>query len=234
MINDDLLVDMGPDLFAACAIHDIDLLNNKYALITHSHRDHFMTQNLILRAKGLHQNAKLPELTLVGPPSVMTKLNQSGSDDEKMQLERKPMLPYGKVELPPYRVQSVKATHFPVIGDAMNYIIDDGKRKILIASDTGIYQDEVWPYLENLQLDLLVIEGTRGTSRDSKQDDVHLSIKTMQSMIERMKQVQAVTEKTAIYATHFSHQQVPPHEELSKILQGFGVECVYDGLEVEI
>ena len=51
MINNDLLIDIGPDLFTACAMHDVDLLNMKYVLVTHSHLDHFNIQNLKLRAR---------------------------------------------------------------------------------------------------------------------------------------------------------------------------------------
>lgn len=232
MINDDLLVDMGPDLFIACTMHDVDLINTKYVLITHSHKDHFFTQNLTLRTRGFHQHTKLPPLTLVAPPSAMARLNQSGSTDQNMEIERKPILPYDRVKLAPYRMKAIKAAHFPSVGDAVNYIIDDGKKKFLIASDTGIYENEVWPHLENLQLDLLVIEATRGI-RASKQT-VHLSIEDMKMMVEKMKDIHAITDQTVIYATHFSHQHVPPHEKLSQLLQAVGVECVYDGLVLEI
>jgi phosphoribosyl 1,2-cyclic phosphodiesterase len=60
LINNDLLVDMGPDLFAACAIHDVDLLQMKYTLITHSHLDHIFVQNLGMRAQGMHHETEFP------------------------------------------------------------------------------------------------------------------------------------------------------------------------------
>lgn len=229
-INCDLLVDMGPDLFAACAIHDVDLLNTKYALITHSHMDHFFYQNLKLRAKGF-RDAQLPELTFVAGPSVMTLLNQGDLTDEQMGLTRKPILPFDKVVLPDYTVQSLKATHFPEIGDAMNYMIDDREKKLLIAHDTGIYEDRVWPYLENIELDGLVIEATLATSEARTN---HLNLEHMKKMIAKMRSINAVSDHTVIYANHFGHRQVPPHEELSDLLGDIGVRCGYDGLVAEI
>lgn len=102
----------------------------------------------------------------------------------------------------------------------------------MIASDTDVYLDEVWPHLENLKLDALVIECTRGTIPGSNMD--HLNLEGVQTMLEKMKHIQTVTEQTSIYATHFARRCVPPHEELSKILQNIGVYCVYDGLVLEV
>ncbi|WP_066190636.1 MBL fold metallo-hydrolase [Gracilibacillus timonensis] len=232
IINDDLLVDMGPDLFSACAMHDVDLLNMKYTLITHSHLDHFFAQNLGMRTKGMRAQTELPHLTLIAPSSVMTLLNAYGSTDEGMELTRHPIHPFDRVELDKYTVKSIKAQHLQTVGDAVNYIIDDGERKILIASDTAIYEEEVWPHLENVNLDLVVMECTRSIS--TKSSSVHLNIRDMQFMLGKMKAIQAINENTIVYATHFSHQHCPPHEELSSALRQIGVQCAYDGLIVEI
>lgn len=232
LINKDLLVDMGPDLFTACAIHNVDLLQMKYTLITHSHLDHIFVQNLGMRAQGLHRETEIPSMTLVAPPSVMTMLNAYGGPDDKMNLTRYPIHPYDHVELPDYHVKSIKATHFPAVGDAVNYLIDDGKKKVFIASDTAIYEEAAWTHLENKQLDLLVIECTKGFRTDSS--PVHLNVTDMQTMISRMKEIHAVTADTTIYATHFSHQHCPPHEELQGALEAIGVHCAYDGLVLEV
>ncbi|HEU5139062.1 MAG TPA: MBL fold metallo-hydrolase, partial [Bacillales bacterium] len=191
-INDNLLVDMGPDLLAACAIHDVDLMNVKYALVTHSHRDHFFVQNLTNRAA---RAAELPPLTFVAPPSVMTLLSRSGASDTSIGLKRRPILPYDNVDLEPYQIGTVKATHIPGIGDAVNYIIDDGRKKVLIASDTAVYKDEVWPHLENLRLDQLIIECTMGTDPGKNKPDtekVHLNIEGVKKMLAKMRAIGAV------------------------------------------
>lgn len=123
LINDDLLVDMGPDLFTACALHNGNLLKTKYALVSHSHLDHFFTQSIKFRAKKFHQNAELPPLTFVAPPSVMTLLYNSDTEGADMELPPRPILPYDSVDLPPYHVKAIKSTHFPAVGDAVNYLL---------------------------------------------------------------------------------------------------------------
>jgi len=230
LINDDLLVDMGPDLFAACALHNVNLLNTKYMLVTHSHLDHFNVQNVKLRAEHFRPNKDLPEVTFVGGPTTMAALNQSGASDKRMALRRIPMNPYDHVELPDYKVKSVKATHFPSVGDAMNYMIDDGETKVLIASDTGIYEERVFQNLKNTKLDILIIEATKG---DQPSNKVHMNIDDVLHVIQKMKAMGTVTEETVIYATHFAHQNCPPHEELSGMLERVGIHCVYDGLVID-
>src|SRR5699024_1852534 len=231
MINNELLVDIGPDLFISCAMYNIDLLDTKYILVSHSHLDHLCIHNLKLREEHLHKHTHLQPVTLVAGPSTMTLLNRSGAQDESMGVKREPILPYDTVDLPPYTIKSIKATHYPESGDAMNYIIDDGDKKILIASDTSVYKDEAWSYLENQNLDLLIIEATKGTNPS---DEVHMGIDGLEYTVHKMKQMGTITANTAVYATHFSHQNCPPHEELTNILQRIGVKCVYDGLSLNI
>lgn len=231
LINDDMLVDMGPDLFISCALHNVNLLNTKYMLVTHSHLDHLNVQNLKLRAENFRPNKDLPEVTLVGGPTTMAALNQSGASDKRMALRRVPINPYDHVTLPDYEVQSVKATHFPTVGDAMNYVIADGQTKVLIASDTGIYEDKAFQQLKNAQLDVLIIEATKG---DQPSNKIHLNIEDVQSMIAKMKEMGTVTNETEIYATHFAHQNCPPHEELSQMFEKIGIHCVYDGLVIDV
>lgn len=229
LINDNLLVDMGPDLFVACSMHHVHLMDVKYALVTHSHSDHFYATNLVMRKQGFPD--KLPQLDFLAPPSVMTLLNGTGVKDDVMGIKRNPILPYDQVDLSDYQVKALKATHYPTVGDAVNYLIDDGTSKVLIASDTAVYKDEVWPHLEGIALDQLLIECSVGTNTGfSEGQQRHLSIDGVKTMINKMKEIGAVTDQTAICATHFTHQHCPTHEELSNILEEIGAECAYDGL----
>src|SRR5699024_603680 len=104
-----------------------------------------------------------------------------------------------------------------------NFIIDDGSFKIMIASDTGLYGDDVWEHLQNQQLNMLIIEMTKGTLPSNQ---VHMNIADAEKTLEVMKQIDAITNETAIFATHFGHQHCPPHDELVNILEQKGITCV--------
>lgn len=232
MINEDMLIDMGPDLFTACVQYDVDLLKAKYMLVTHSHLDHFLPMNLGMRAKKFRKGIELPPLTFAAPPSVMSLLTHSPYDDKSMELTRKTVLPYDSFTMDAYHIQTIKASHHLEIGDAVNYLVDDGKKKVLIASDTGFYKDEAWPYLEQTQAETLVIESTVGTGTCA--NITHLNIEGVQEMVRRLKGIGALKENASIFATHFSHHHCPPHDELSAIFEKLGITCVYDGLIADI
>lgn len=230
LVNDDLLIDIGPDLFASCGMLGISLVGLKYLLVTHSHGDHFYAHNLEMRLKGFRLANELPQLTMVAGPSVLALWGTSGVSDQAAELKRIPFLFGRSVELPPYSVRAIEASHIFNIGDAMNYIIDDGRTKLLFASDTGMYQDHVWKDLEGSGLDVVVMEATLGTHESGK---AHLSFKDFGRMTEKMREIGAITDQTRIFATHFSHQGVGPHDEIEAVLRDMGVVCAYDGLTVE-
>lgn len=235
LINDDLLVDMGADLYAACSMYDISLMDMKYALVTHSHHDHFYAQNIKQRRLGYHHQEMPPELLFAAPPSVMTLLDVAAVNDKRVGLKRRPVLPFDTFNMGHYKVTALKATHIPSIGDAVNYIIDDGNKKVLIASDTAVYEEDVWPYLKNAELDQLVIECAVGVNTHLEAAQTrHLSINGVEMMIDKMKEINAITDHTSIYVTHFTHKHCLPHDEMNEIFKDLGAQCAHDGLVLKI
>jgi Metal-dependent hydrolases of the beta-lactamase superfamily I len=51
LVNDDLLIDLGPDISAAMQVNGLCLGQVKYLLITHAHSDHLLPENLLYRRK---------------------------------------------------------------------------------------------------------------------------------------------------------------------------------------
>ncbi|MFE5321980.1 MBL fold metallo-hydrolase [Paenibacillus sp. NPDC056579] len=231
LINDDLLIDIGPDLYAACADLGISLTGLRHLLVTHSHKDHFYELNLQLRHRMFRLSTDLPPLTVVAGASVLSMWDLTGGKDQAAELNRIPFAAGRQLELAPYHVRSIEASHIPSIGDAMNYIIDDGKVKLLYASDTGMYGEQAWRQLAGVKLDAVVMEATLGTRQQAK---THLSFRDFGLMLERMRELDIITEETKVIATHFSHQCVDPHEEIEAYFQGTGVVCAYDGLSLEL
>jgi L-ascorbate metabolism protein UlaG (beta-lactamase superfamily) len=227
LINDDLLIDLGPDLFASCAQHGLSLVPVTTVLVTHSHLDHFSVSNLILREKPFRLATELPELTMVAGPSVWMKWDESGGKDQASGLRRVPFLPGRTLTAGRYTVRSVAATHNSRIGDAMNYIIDDGTTTILYASDTGMYKEHVWREFEGVRLDAVVMESTIGYHPSGKE---HLNFGDLGLMMRRLEELGAIDGQTVRIATHFSHQGVEPYEQTKTILAEMGIRCAYDGM----
>lgn len=231
LINDNLLIDLGPDIFASCAQLGLSLCQVDYLLITHSHLDHFDPANLKLRAKPFRLATDLPAMTMVAGPSVWTKWDESGGSDQQAGISRVPILPGRSITLGPYSVHSVEATHNSRIGDAMNYVIGDGTTTLLYASDSGLYSDPVWKELEGLVFDAVVLEGTIWNRPSGKE---HLNEGDFLLMLERLREIGAVSNQTVVIATHFSHQGAGPHEEIEEKVKRLGGVCAFDGFTMTV
>ena len=59
LVNDDLIIDLGPDIMAASQIHGCLLTNVQYCLQTHPHADHMDLSHLLSRS---------PDFGTVGTP----------------------------------------------------------------------------------------------------------------------------------------------------------------------
>lgn len=74
LINDDLLIDPGPDLVAASIRHGLDLGDVQAVLITHLHDDHVDPTTLYWRAPGFAV-PPLPEAVVVGTAPSLKRLH---------------------------------------------------------------------------------------------------------------------------------------------------------------
>lgn len=74
LVNDDLLVDPGPDLVASSIRHGLDLADVQAILITHLHDDHVDPMALYWRATGFAV-PPLPEALVVGTAPTLRRLH---------------------------------------------------------------------------------------------------------------------------------------------------------------
>lgn len=229
LVNDDLLIDNGPDVYAACGMYGISLVQVKYNLITHSHSDHFLGSNLAMRTRSFRRQSTIVPMQLTAPPSVFKLFGQG--NDEALDLTRMTIVPNQSFELPPYRIKSLTASHHEASGDAMNFIIDDGSKKLLFASDTGMYKEQVWDEMAGHSFDLIIIEST---TTDTEHQKVHLNYSGVHTMLEKMEQIGAKRPDTTVYVSHFSHQHNPSHDELVELYGRTGIHVAYDGMVLEL
>lgn len=52
IVNDDLLIDFGPDIMTAAQIHERPLTNLRYCIQTHAHADHLDASHFLSRSPG--------------------------------------------------------------------------------------------------------------------------------------------------------------------------------------
>lgn len=230
LINNDLLIDMGPDLSISCTIHDVNLNSLKYILVTHCHFDHFYPENLEIRSERYQYN-NFPDLKLLGNSSVFYKLNQMGYKDEELHINRIEAELYKKYMFGEYVVEPIPANHAHEFGMALNYIVKFNNKSLLYATDTGIYEDSWIQHIKNEFFDCIIIDGTNLFTNTSTN---HLNLDGLKLMLKKLSNANTIDSHTIIICTHFSHEGIPLHDKLQNKLHSYNIIAAFDGMTLTL
>lgn len=228
LVNDDLLVDFGPDLLAAAQRLNLNLWKVRTGLVTHTHEDHFNPDNFFLRPNPFGGGPQIPVMRLYGSKDVATELTAKGLDLEKARLEIQTVSAFESWQDSGYNFTAFRAYHAIDHLDALFYSIEVGKRAILYATDTGYFPEETWQALQGRSFDAIILEETVG----SGSYDQHLSFDTFPQVLERIHTSGMLRPGGRVLAHHFSHSGNPLHDELTAFFAPHGAEAAYDGMEV--
>ena len=243
LVNDDLLIDFGPDIMTASQIHNIALTEVRYCLQTHFHTDHLDLSHLLSRSPGYGiVGADQLQFYASGQTLEQARLIFEGNQQEydllHVQAETILNLRFHRIEpfqtfrAGDYRIMAFPANHAPGWG-ALLFAIESNGRSLFYGTDTAVFLDEVWQALRKYrwQFDLVVLDHTHGFGASS---DGHMNAEEVRSHVKRLREEKILKEHGRALATHFSHQGNPVHQELVKATARFGYEIAYDGLEVHL
>lgn len=240
LINDDLLIDLGPDLIASIQQFGIDLTTIRYILQTHSHSDHLDANNITCRLPG-YTSTQLPpvewyagETVFAAAAHMLWQEQLSHEDLAAAKLSLHPVEPGRQFEVGPYRVSSIPATHGGENEPCMLHLIGDGRSTIFYCTDTGPLSEEAWRLLhaDGRVIDLVAMDETMGIGGEP--DPEHLNMESFLQQLERMRAEGLLAPTARIFAHHISHERNPIHPKLSEIFAPYGVEIPYDGLTIEL
>ena len=244
LIDDDTMVDFGPDSFDHMRRANIDFARLKRIAFTHPHGDHMSPIEFIYRrSPGFCTDVPDYKLDVLGSKITLRELVRGILSSNNQSLDAVNLFDYlrinpitvkegewaksGDVEFLP-----VPASHAPGLG-AMIYAIRRNGRTVLIANDTGWLTDEAWTMLEGVRCDAAVIECTTGF-RTPDACKNHQGFNTTLKFRERLIDIKCIEPDTPAYVTHFSHNGYALHEELQARFFPEGMTVAYDGLSVEI
>jgi phosphoribosyl 1,2-cyclic phosphate phosphodiesterase len=230
IINDDLLVDFGPDIVSSVNRWRLYLGNLETLLITHGHEDHWLVQNLLWRRSTFTPNLKV-HLSIFAPADLLGDL--PGSLSESIKASWTPVSPGDTWTSGRYRITAIPATHGDGKVQALLYVVDDGKYRIFYATDTAPLIDKAWEILNPLgPMDLILLDATMGPA-DGGQSHHGISqfLKTRELMVEKGLFKPG---KTLLIAQHFSHNSGLSHNDLVGIFSPYSVEVAYDGMVIDL
>lgn len=232
LIDDDILMDFGPDVYWFTLKYGFNLSQIKYFLITHSHGDHWIPRPFEYRIHGFSYEHIRKEFFIIGndkiwgDPLLLTL-------QEKIPQKRIPAKPFEPIDFPDLKVTPLPATHMQ--GEcALIYLIERGGKSMLYFNDSGIVGQEVDEYLREAgaRIDFVSFDCTKG-DMDYKYNS-HMSMAECAMMRERFIKAGICGSFTRYVVTHFSHNCKYTHGELEQAARRYGFTVAYDGLEIEI
>ena len=226
LLDEDTLIDFGPDLAAAAIKNNADLTKVSTVFITHTHEDHFCPSNVGLYRMSVTRpqqplNFYLSEEALatvaaIYKPSLYIDCGLDevkGYKNEDIMLHTMPL--EKAIEYRNYTVEAVQTTHRASSMEmGINYLFtrNDG-RKMLYATDTGMYTARALDYLQNRKIDTFIMEATFGSYKDND-IHLHLNVYAFVDMLNIMLDRGIITAATRVYATHINHKHSFKHDQM--------------------
>lgn len=234
MVDDRLLIDIGPDTLYHCHIYGLELGQVEHLLITHRHADHLDTPTLNFRSKGFVVE-DLPELNIYGSlPTINTisdaLLNSRVKERGNWVLHE--ISPFTETIVKDYKVVAYKANHDPTTNPYI-YEISDGQKRMLYGHDSGSLPEETWAYLEKEKpyFNLVSLDCTMGIA--SSNGHHHMNVDDCVNTKKKLIEIGCADENTIFILHHFSHNGKVSYDELVPIAEKEGFLVSYDTMEIE-
>jgi phosphoribosyl 1,2-cyclic phosphodiesterase len=241
LIDDDLLVDLGPDLVTAAFLHGRSLAGVRSCLQTHAHADHLDAAHLLARSAE-YGVADAPRLHLYASGATVRRIAQLLAADvapaslldpavgARLNLTIHPVEPWQSFAAGRYQVTAVPANHDPTVAPLLYVIAADG-RTIFYGTDTGPLPEATWQALRRHapRFDVVILDHTYGTGAS---DGDHLNAEQFLTHVARMRDEGLLAPGARVFAQHLAHAGNPVHPELAEVAARHGYEVAYDGLTI--
>lgn len=241
LIDDELLLDLSPDLHAAAQALGRSLEQVCYCLQTHAHADHLDSSQLLSRspafgvvgAPRLHfyaSRASLARLAeLLARDCAPNSLYDQQAQDE-LNLTLHEVTPFEPFHVGPYTVIAFPANHDPSVEPLLYAIQRDG-HAIFYGTDSAAFSEEIWHEFHRRQLrfDLVVLDHTYGPGSSGPS---HMSASNVGEVVSRMRAEGLLHPQGRAFATHIAHETNPPHPTLARYSADHGYEIACDGLSI--
>lgn len=243
LVDDQLLIDLGPDLHTAAHAHGISLAAVRFCLQTHAHADHLDASQLLSRSPE-YGVVGAPRLALFASRATLERLAEQLARDcaprtlfdpaaqEQLNLTLHPVEPLTPFAVGPYRVVAFPAIHDPSV-EPLLYAIQRNGRCLFYGTDTAALPEPVWAafHAHQLRFDTVVLDHTYGPGRSGP---AHMSAADVAATATRLRAEGLLRPGGRVFATHISHDANPTHPELARHAAAQGYEVAYDGLMVDV
>ena len=236
LIDNDTMVDFGPDIYAQSLTFNIDLAKVNRIFFTHSHCDHLSAMELTWRHQWFSKVANPVPMEIYGNQAVIDTITEYHKKGDRTieSLKCAPlrlMEPGDTIQSGDITATALKATHAPT-ETALNYIIQRNGKTILIANDTGWWCDESWQLVEKFKIDIAIIECCHGL-KFPDYNVHHMGANISVAFRDELRKRGALKDDAVVAVNHFSHNIQNLHAELEDFFLPKGILVGYDGMILE-
>lgn len=237
LVNDDLLIDFGPDTNYHAIQSGLELANIKHCLITHAHSDHLYLDDIEKRRFGFaYISDEAEPLTFYGSNLIYKKISsfiKNGRLYDSTRVAAKEIFRYSPFSFEDYTVTALDATHSKNT-DPVIYMIEKDGKSLLYAHDTGLFPDSVWKYFKKTKprFSLVSLDCTGGSKPISYKE--HMNAERCKAIKEKLLEYGYADENTVFCLNHFSHNGIDTDfDTFCSLPQTKEFVVTYDGLVVE-
>lgn len=237
IIDDELLIDLGPDTYMHMLNNNLDLSAVKHCLITHSHVDHFMPVELMFRNTEYYaHNLTQDEFHIYANQTVIDSYEQYfkslSNITEGFGIHLHLLEAFKEIKIGDYFVTPLKANHANK-EDAFVYVIKKDDKTLLYLNDTGRPFEDFYEFFKNNKIyantisydcTFVILPSCAG----------HLGLDSIQELREALTELGVCDKNTKHIITHFSHNGKLIHDELVPVGEELGLITAYDGFTVEV
>lgn len=239
LIDGHVLIDLSPDLYAQSLNLGLELSQVQDLVVTHTHKDHFDSFFLGLRARDgatILPDRKEEEnyLSVYGSSFVKAAVDKA--------LEEEPYANDARIRFinvePGKWFQAGNLRFCPLKANHKRdelchiYAVTDGTASLLYANDTGTLSEETLQMIGGLGLVFNAV--SMDCARGTLPGDGHMGIKENRELKKRLEQMGCAGSETRYYLNHLSHMSGIIHDDLQKLMGPEGFTVSYDGMIVYI
>ena len=232
LLDGHILIDFPADMLAYKIRYNLDLINIKYILFTHSHIDHLAANELCYYHHWYsNRDTSGSGITIFGNAKVLQLIQDAykfdtGSMNDSITLCQIEL--FKKIELGEIIFTPLAAKHDSKEECAI-YLIETNESKLLYANDSGPLPDTTYNFLKGTRLDFVSLDCTCGKiSADGGHMGFPENLLTKNRLIEQG----SADNTTTFISHHFSHNGLVTYDDFSGLAAGSGFISSWDGMEL--
>ena len=215
LVNDVLILDLGPDTYTHLKNPKVDPTKIKYAAVTHEHPDHTLG---LWDLSHTYLNGKRAKIKIIINPKTLAKIRFMFFPNEYVILKTNP---YQKILVEGLKISLLPVNHTK--DSTFGIFVEEQRKKLFWAPDFKSLPPETIKIIKGS--DLIAIDGS----------ELHVRTPSHQTIEEGIDLAKKIKPKM-VYFIHIGHRTLP-HTKLDTFVKengGSNFNIAYDGLEINI